>query len=117
MNSKSRAGATAPTSCLTLPAALPPKGRQSYEEGLAREQELPRERVCCERVHWQRSGVSAANGTQPRNPADNAQRDSKMSAPPRAAAIFSDCPTFPTRQRNRPRAPPPSRSPPGGAGG
>src|SRR5437660_2317565 len=69
MNSKSRAGATALTSCLTLPAALPPRGWQSHEEGLAREQELPRERLCCERVHWQRSGVSAANGTQSRNPA------------------------------------------------
>src|SRR5437660_8280334 len=37
----------------TLPAALPPRGWQSHEEGLAREQELPRERAGCERVRWQ----------------------------------------------------------------
>ena len=29
----------------TFPAALPPRGWQSHEEGPAREQELPRERV------------------------------------------------------------------------
>src|SRR5207302_8637372 len=73
MNSKLRAGATALTSCLTLLAALPTRGWQSHEEGLAREQELPRERVCCERVHWQRSGVSEANGTKSRKRSKPAQ--------------------------------------------
>src|SRR5207302_11074769 len=48
----------------TLPAALPPRGWQSHEEGFAREQELPRERARCDRVHRQGRERSERNAVE-----------------------------------------------------